>query len=62
MGHLISTSFSDAWQRRVVVDGLPVCHPDDIIATKVAANRLKDRESLDRLRSFRDYWKQHHRP
>jgi len=48
--------FSDAWQRRVVVDGFPVCHPDDIIASKVAANRVKDRESLDRLRSFRDYW------
>jgi hypothetical protein len=48
--------FSDAWNRRVVVDGFPVCHPDDIIASKVAANRAKDRESLDRLRSFRDYW------
>jgi hypothetical protein len=23
---------------------------------KAAANRAKDRESLDRLRSFRDYW------
>jgi hypothetical protein len=31
-------------------------YPDDIIASKVAANRAKDRESLDRLRSFRDYW------
>jgi hypothetical protein len=40
----------------VVVDGFPVCHPDDIIASKVAANRVKDRESLGRLRSFRDYW------
>lgn len=29
---------------------------DDIIASKVAANRAKDRESLDRLRKFRDYW------
>jgi hypothetical protein len=48
--------FSDAWRRRVIVDGFPVCHPDDIIASKVAANRAKDRESLDRLRSFRDYW------
>lgn len=49
--------FADAWQRRVMVEGFPVCHPDDIIASKVAANRAKDRESLDRLRSFRDYWK-----
>jgi hypothetical protein len=48
--------FEDAWERRVVVDGFPVCHPDDIIASKVAANRVKDRESLGRLRSFRDYW------
>lgn len=48
--------FDDAWQRRVVVDGFPVCHLDDIIASKVAANRVKDRESLGRLRSFRDYW------
>jgi hypothetical protein len=49
--------FDEAWSRRVVVDGFPVCHPDDIIASKVAANRPKDRESLDRLRAFREYWK-----
>ena len=49
-------SFSQAWDRHVEVDGFPVCHPDDIIASKQAANRPKDRESLDRLRSFRDYW------
>lgn len=48
--------FSDAWSRRVEVEGFPVCHPDDIIASKEAANRAKDRESLPRLRSFRDYW------
>jgi len=34
-------------------------HPDDIIASKEAANRVKDRESLPRLRSFRDYWVRH---
>jgi hypothetical protein len=50
--------FEDAWRRRVEVEGFPVCHPDDIIASKVAANRVKDRESLPRLRSFRDYWLQ----
>ena len=49
--------FDYAWSRRVIVDGFPVCHPDDIIASKAAANRAKDREGLDRLRSFRDYWK-----
>ncbi|MEA3213343.1 MAG: hypothetical protein QOE70_6400 [Chthoniobacter sp.] len=48
--------FTDAWQRRVEVEGFPVCHPDDIIASKAATNRAKDRESLPRLRSFRDYW------
>ena len=48
--------FTDAWKRRIVIEGFPVCHPDDIIASKAAANRAKDRESLDRLRSFRDYW------
>jgi hypothetical protein len=48
--------FSDAWGRRVVTEGFPVCHIDDIIASKQAANRAKDRESLDRLRAFRTYW------
>ena len=48
--------FDEAWARRVDVEGFPVCHPDDIIASKVAANRVKDRESLPRLRAFRDYW------
>jgi len=49
-------TFSEAWERRVEVEGFPVCHPDDIIASKVAANRAKDRESLPRLRAFREYW------
>jgi hypothetical protein len=48
--------FEDAWQRRVEVEGFPVCHPDDIIASKAATNRVKDREALPRLRSFREYW------
>jgi len=50
--------FEDAWQRHVDVEGFPVCHLDDIIASKAAANRAKDRESLGRLRSFRTYWVQ----
>ena len=33
-----------------------MCHPDDIIASKAAANRVKDRETLPRLRAFREYW------
>jgi hypothetical protein len=52
--------FEDAWRRRVDVEGFPVCHIDDIIASKVATNRQKDRESLPRLRSFREYWLKHH--
>jgi hypothetical protein len=47
--------FEDAWQRRIEVEGFPVCHIDDIIASKAATNRQKDRESLPRLRSFREY-------
>lgn len=47
--------FGDAWARRVDVDGFPVCNIDDIIASKVATNRRKDRESLPRLESFRVY-------
>ena len=50
--------FEDAWRRHVDVEGFPVCHIDDIIASKAATNRQKDRESLPRLRSFRDYWLQ----
>jgi hypothetical protein len=37
-----------------------VCHIDDIIASKVATNRQKDRESLPRLRAFAEYWKARH--
>jgi hypothetical protein len=48
--------FEDAWRRHVDVEGFPVCHLDDIIASKVAANRQKDREGLPRLVAFRDYW------
>jgi hypothetical protein len=50
-------TFVAAWQRRIDVEGFPVCHPDDIIRSKEMANRQKDRESLPRLRAFRDYWK-----
>ena len=48
--------FDDAWRRHVEVEGFPVCHIDDIIASKKASNRQKDRESLPRLESFREYW------
>lgn len=51
--------FEDAWRRRVEVEDFPVCHLDDIIASKAATNRQKDRESLPRLRSFREWWREH---
>jgi len=50
--------FEDAWSRHVEVQGFPVCHLDDIIASKKATGRRKDRESLPRLEAFRDYWLQ----
>jgi len=48
--------FDDAWERHLNVEGFPVCHIDDIIASKEATGRAKDRESLPRLKAFRDYW------
>jgi len=48
--------FEDAWRRHVNVEGFPVCHLDDIIASKISANRAKDREGLPRLQAFREYW------
>ena len=52
--------FEDAWRRHVDVEGFPVCHIDDIIASKEAAGRAKDMESLPRLKSFREYWVRQH--
>jgi hypothetical protein len=49
-------TFQTAWQRHVETDGFPICHLDDIIASKRASNRRKDLESLPRLQAFRDYW------
>jgi hypothetical protein len=54
--------FADAWRRRVEVGGFSVCHLDDIIASKEATGRAKDRESLPRLRSFREYWQRRRPP
>ena len=55
-------NFSDAWQRHLEVEGFPICHLDDIIASKQSANRVKDRESLPRLIAFRDYWRRSWKP
>ena len=51
--------FEDAWRRRVEVRGFPVCSIDDIVLSKKAANRQKDRESLPRLLKFRDWLNKH---
>jgi hypothetical protein len=52
--------FEDAWQRRVEVQGFCVCDIDDIVQSKKATNRQKDRESLPRLLKFRDWLKKQH--
>jgi hypothetical protein len=54
-------SFDEAWRRHVNAEGFPVCHLYDIIASKEATGRAKDRESLPRLRAFRLYWQQKQR-
>jgi hypothetical protein len=48
-------SFDDAWKRHVKQNGMPVANIDDIIGSKQAANRQRDRESLPRLLSFREW-------
>lgn len=47
--------FEDAWKRHVERHGLPVANIDDIISSKKAANRRRDREALPRLVSFKKW-------
>ena len=42
-------TFAEAERRSLLVEGIAVCHIDDII-------RSKEAESLPRLRAFRDWW------
>jgi len=49
--------FEEAWKRRVRRRGFPIASLDDIIASKRAANRQRDKESLPRLLSFREWLK-----
>lgn len=44
--------YEDAQERALLIEGMPVCHIDDIIASKRAAGREKDLESLGRLEEF----------
>ena len=48
-------TFAEADQRGLTVEGIRVCHIDDIVRSKEATGRVKDRESLPRLRAFRDW-------
>ncbi|NOT30154.1 MAG: hypothetical protein HOP15_06885 [Planctomycetes bacterium] len=48
-------NFREAEARAVTVEGIRVCSLDDIIRSKEAAGRVKDRETLPRLRAFRDW-------
>src|SRR5260370_31726743 len=48
--------FEDAWMRHVEVEGFPVCHIDDVIASKAATHRQKNMKTLPRFRSFRQDW------
>ncbi len=54
-------SFEKAWRNASEISGLPVCSIDDIIASKQASGRQKDRETLPRLKDFRRYLDQKHR-
>jgi hypothetical protein len=51
--------FEDAWERHVERHGFPIANIDDIVGSKQAANRQKDRESLRRLLSFREWLRNH---
>ena len=50
--------FEDAWRRGASVGGFSVCSIEDIIASKKASNRAKDRETLPRLEHFQRYLQQ----
>lgn len=49
-------TFEEAFKKSLEIEGLPVCHIDDIIRSKEATGRVKDKESLPRLKAFRDWW------
>jgi len=49
-------TFGEADRRALEIEGMRVCHIDDIIRSKEAAGRVKDLESLPRLKAFRDWW------
>lgn len=48
-------TFGEAHERSLIIEGLPVCHINDIIHSKETTGRVKDKESLPRLKAFRDW-------
>lgn len=55
-------TFDDADRRGLTIEGMRVCHIDDIIRSKEATGRAKDRESLPRMKAFREWWIQRQKP
>jgi hypothetical protein len=54
-------TFAEAKERSVLVDGkFPAASLEDIIRSKRAAGRAKDRESLPRLEAYARYLKERH--
>ena len=51
-------TFGEAERRSLEVEGMRVAHIDDIIRSKEATGRVKERESLPRLKAFREWWVQ----
>lgn len=49
-------TFAEAYAKSLEIEGIPVCHIDDIIRSKEATGRIKDKESLPRLKAFREWW------
>ena len=49
-------NFDKAYSRSHKIEGLMVADLDDIIRSKEKAGRLKDKESLERLREFRSWF------
>ncbi|MCZ6689146.1 MAG: hypothetical protein O7H41_06045 [Planctomycetota bacterium] len=49
-------SFAEAEKRSLTIEGIRVCHLDDIIRSKEASGRTRDKEALPRLKIFREWW------
>ena len=49
-------SFEEAEKRALTIEGIRVCHLDDIIRSKEASGRARDKEALPRLKAFREWW------